>query len=194
MQKNTFDSNKKERNKKFDNKERVDDVVKDEVLQVRRVSTKRAGGSSFHFSVLCVAGDYNGRVGVGLGKSLENTNAIAKAKLKARRSLKTVYITEKGSVPHESMVKNGSSIIFIKPAPEGAGVIAGGSVRRVLELAGYKNISVKIIGSSNPINNANTLIDALRDMRPVSNKKDQKVVVNEKIEESKTIQSSKSKE
>jgi small subunit ribosomal protein S5 len=131
---------------------------------------------------LSVAGDFNGRVGVGLGKSLENTSAIAKSKNKAKKSLVSVYITENGSIPHEAMIKNGSAMIFIKPAPAGAGIIAGGSVRKVLEFAGYKNISVKIIGSSNPINNSNTLIKALTELRPI--KKTQKVdkVNIEKVE------------
>ena len=175
---------KEQRNKsKFQERnDRSDDPVREEVLQVRRVSTKRTGGSSFHFSVLSVAGDFNGRIGVGLGKSLENTSAIAKSKNKAKKSLVNVYITKNGSIPHELMIKNGAVMIFIKPAPAGAGIIAGGSVRKILEFAGYKNISVKIIGSSNPVNNANTLVKALTELRPV--KKNEKVdnVIVEKIE------------
>ncbi len=139
--------------------------VEERLLKVRRVSTKRAGGSSFHFSVLAVAGDRNGNVGVAIAKSKENTLAIQKAKDRAKKAMFNVPITEDGSIPHEVYIKDGPSILYLKPAPQGAGIIAGGSIRHILELAGYKNVSAKIIGTNNQINNSYTLAKALKSLR-----------------------------
>ncbi len=151
------------KNKNFDNQEETG--IEERLLKVRRVSTKRAGGSSFHFSVLAVAGDHNGNVGVAIAKSKENTLAIQKAKDKARKEMFNVPITESGSIPHEVYIKDGSSVLYLKPAPEGAGIIAGGSLRHILELAGYKNVSAKIIGTNNQINNSYALVKALKSLR-----------------------------
>lgn len=137
-------------------------TIEDRVLQIRRVSTKRAGGSSFHFSALSASGDHSGKIGVAIAKSKENLTAIKKSKDKARRTMIEVPITKNGSIPHELYIKNGAAIIFMKPAPLGAGIIAGGTVRQVLELAGIKNISVKIMGTNNQISNAYTIIKALK--------------------------------
>lgn len=137
-------------------------MIEDRVLQIRRVSTKRAGGSSFHFSVLSASGDHDGRISVAIAKSKENLTAIKKSKDKARRTMIEVPITKNGSIPHEVHIKNGASVLFMKPAPLGAGIIAGGSVRQVMELAGIKNVSVKIIGTNNQISNAYTTIKALK--------------------------------
>ncbi len=146
--------------------------IEERILKIRRVSTKRAGGSSFHFSVLSAAGDHNGNVGVALAKSKENTSAIRKSKEKARLKMFAVPLTEEGSIPHEIFIKNGPSILYLKPAPQGAGIIAGGSVRHILELAGVKNISAKVIGSNNQINNSYTLVKALQQLRVVKKKED----------------------
>ncbi len=142
-------------------------MIYEEILAVRRVSTKRVGGSSFHFSVLSVAGDKNGNVGVAIAKSLENTNAIQKSKNKARRSMIKVYVTEDKSIPHEIRVKSGSAVLLLKPAPLGSGIIAGGVIRTILDYAGISNISAKMIGSHNPINNSYALIEALKQLHPV---------------------------
>lgn len=139
--------------------------IREEILKIRRVSTKRAGGSSFHFSVLAAVGDDEGNVGVAIAKSKENTLAIHKAKQKAKRSMFQIPLTKEKSIPREIFFKDGSSIIYLKPAPLGAGIIAGSSVRTVLDLAGVKNVSAKIIGSSNPINNAYALIKALKKLK-----------------------------
>ena len=136
----------------MDKEETKHAMIEDRVLQIRRVSTKRAGGSSFHFSALSASGDHAGKIGV----------AIAKSKDKARRTMTEIPVTKNGSIPHELYIKNGAAIIFMKPAPLGAGIIAGGSVRQVLELAGIKNISVKIMGTNNQVSNAYTIIKALK--------------------------------
>lgn len=137
-------------------------MIEDRVLQIRRVSTKRAGGSSFHFSALSASGDHDGKIGVAIAKSKENLTAIKKSKDKARRTMIEIPITKNGSIPHEVYIKNGAAVLFMKPAPLGAGIIAGGSVRQVMELAGIKNVSVKIMGTNNQISNAYTTIKALK--------------------------------
>ena len=136
----------------------------EEILKVRRVSTKRSGGSNFHYSVLAVVGDNNGNVGIALAKSKENSNAIRKAKDKAKRSMIKIPLTKDKSIPHEIFIRNGASILFLKPAPLGAGIIAGSSIRRIMELAGIRNVSAKIIGTNNQISNAYTLMDAFREL------------------------------
>ena len=146
----------------MDKEETKHAMIEDRVLQIRRVSTKRAGGSSFHFSALSASGDHAGKIGVAIAKSKENLTAIKKSKDKARRTMTEIPVTKNGSIPHELYIKNGAAIIFMKPAPLGAGIIAGGSVRQVLELAGIKNISVKIMGTNNQVSNAYTIIKALK--------------------------------
>ncbi|OGC52161.1 hypothetical protein A2982_01590 [candidate division WWE3 bacterium RIFCSPLOWO2_01_FULL_39_13] len=158
-----MEENKKGRkSNKAERDDRINSLYEERVLKIRRVSAKRAGGSSLHFSALCAVGDHAGQVGVAVAKSKENINAIKKSKAKAKKNMFSVQITEGGSIPHEIRVKNGASILFMKPAPQGSGIIAGGSVRQVLDLAGYKNISAKIIGSSNQVNNAYVVVMALK--------------------------------
>lgn len=169
-------------NRKIKKEEGNEEPISEEILAVRRVSTKRVGGSSFHFSALCVAGDHNGNIGIALAKSKENINAIQKAKLKARKNMFSVKVTEEGSIPHEIRAKNGPAEIILKPAPMGAGIIAGGVIRTILEYAGIKNISAKVVGTNNPINNAYTLAEALKGIK-MPEKRSEK---NEKSKESVT--------
>lgn len=149
------------------NKDQNTSGIEEAVLKPRRVSTKRSGGSNMHYSVLTAAGDRNGMIGIGLAKSKEMSSAIQKSKDKARRSMIKVSLTENGSIPHQVYIKNGAAILLMKPAPLGAGIMAGGSVRQILDLAGVKNISVKIIGTNNQISNAYTVIKALESLRSV---------------------------
>jgi small subunit ribosomal protein S5 len=137
----------------------------EEIVIMRRVAAKRSGGPNLRFSVLAAVGDRNGTLGIGLAKAKENVNAIRKAKEKARRSTFKVKLNENGSIPHEVKAKYGASKIFMKPAPLGAGIIAGSSVRQILELAGYKNISAKILDGSNKITNAYAVIEALKKLK-----------------------------
>ncbi len=141
--------------------------IEEAVLKPRRVATKRIGGANMHYSVLSCAGDRNGMIGIGLAKSKEMSAAIQKSKDKARRTMVKIPLTEEGSIPHEVYIKNGASILFLKPAPLGAGIMAGGSMRQILDLAGVKNISVKIIGTNNAISNAYTIMKALESLRSV---------------------------
>lgn len=155
---------------KKDNKrpmERQDKEVsnfEERILNIRRTSTKRAGGASYHFSALAVVGDRNGKIGVALAKSKENIVAIRKAIEKAKRQSFDIPLTDKGSIPFEVRSKHGASKLFMKPAPLGAGIIAGSGVRQILELAGIKNVSSKIIGSTNQINIAYATVEALKEL------------------------------
>lgn len=167
-----MDNNKNLINVNSQGKEDTSDVkFEEEVLKIRRVSTKRAGGSAFHFSVLSAVGDHAGRVGIALAKSKENVKAIKKSKEKARRNMVDINITKVGSIPHEVYIKDGAARILLRPAPLGTGIIAGGSVRRILELAGIKNISAKIIGTNNQIMNAYALMQGLKSLKSVSSRK-----------------------
>lgn len=137
----------------------------EEIVTIRRVAAKRSGGPNLRFSVLAAVGDKNGTIGVALARAKENVVAIKKAKDKARRSTFRVKLNENGSIPHEVKAKYGASKILMKPAPLGAGIIAGSSVRQILELAGYKNISAKILDGSNKITNAYAVIEALKKLK-----------------------------
>lgn len=137
---------------------------KEKVVYVGRVAKVVKGGRTFRFSVLVVVGDENGRVGVGSGKASEVPEAIKKAIDSAKKNLINVPIMN-GTIPHEYDKKVGSSRVIIKPAPEGTGVIAGGAVRPVLELAGIKNVTAKTLGSRNNRNVVLTTMAALKEMR-----------------------------
>ena len=139
-------------------------AFEEKILNIRRTSTKRAGGSSYHFSALAVVGDKNGKVGVALAKSKENIVAIRKAVNRAKKNVFAIPITENGSIPFEVQSKHSASKLYMRPAPLGAGLIAGSGVRQILELAGIKNVSSKIIGSTNHVNIAYATVAALKEI------------------------------
>lgn len=127
---------------------------------VRRVHKVVKGGKTLRFSALVVVGDGKGKVGVGIGKAAEVPAAIDKATGEAKKNMKLIRIVD-GTIPHEIVGKYGSSNILMLPAKPGTGVIAGGSARAVLELAGIKDIVTKIHGSSNKINAVKATINGL---------------------------------
>ena len=136
----------------------------EEVLQVRRVSKKTPGGNYITFSALVAIGDRNGRVGVGLAKATEVPPAIAKAVRQAKKAL--IEVPLKGTtIPHDVFVKYKAAKIYLKPAPVGTGLKVGSVVRKILELAGVKDVSGKIIGSRNKIVNAYAMIEALKSLK-----------------------------
>ena len=139
---------------------------KEKVVYVGRVAKVVKGGRTFRFSVLVVVGDEKGRVGVGSGKASEVPEAIKKATEEAKRNLITVPIVN-GTLPHEYTTNFGSSKVIIKPAVEGTGVIAGGPVRAVLELAGVQDILSKSLGSNTPINMVRATINGLENLKTV---------------------------
>ena len=126
--------------------------LEDNVVTIKRVTKVVKGGRNMRFTALVVVGDKNGHVGVGLGKAAEIPEAIRKGREDATKKLVEVPMDENGSVPHDFTGKFGSASVLIKKAPEGTGIIAGGPVRCVLELAGYKNIRTKSLGSNNKQN------------------------------------------
>lgn len=130
------------------------------VIQVNRVSKKTKGGNQMSFSVLVVVGDKKGRVGVGLGKSKDVASAIRKGVSLAKKHLIIVPI-KNGTIPHDILIKRGAAKILLKPAPEGSGVIAGGAVRAVVEAAGIRNISSKVLGTKNQASNVYATLEAM---------------------------------
>ena len=126
--------------------------LEDKVVAIKRVSKTVKGGRTMRFSALVVVGDKNGHVGAGLGKAAEVPEAIRKGKEAAAKNLVAVPLDENNSIPHDFLGKFGSANVLLKKAPEGTGIIAGGPARSVLELAGYKNIRTKSLGSNNKTN------------------------------------------
>ena len=138
--------------------------LKEKVVAINRVAKVVKGGRTFRFSAVVVVGDENGHVGVGNGKASEVPDAIKKAIQDAKKNLVEVPIVGT-TVPHEYVGKFGSASVMLKPAEEGTGVIAGGSVRPILELAGYKDIRTKVIGTNNPRNVVYATLAGLKNMR-----------------------------
>ena len=138
--------------------------LKEKVVAINRVAKVVKGGRTFRFSAVVIVGDGAGHVGIGNGKAAEVPDAIKKAIQEAKKNLVEVPIVET-TVPHEYVGTFGSAKVMLKPAVIGTGVIAGGSVRPVLELAGYKNIRTKVIGTNNPRNVVYATIEGLKAMQ-----------------------------
>lgn len=135
---------------------------KDQVLEVRRVSRVMAGGKRFTFRAAVVVGDYKGRVGFGIAKGLDFASSVQKAKRQAEKDLIRVPLVANRTIPHDVEAKYDAAWVRIKPAREGHGLIAGGSCRSVLELAGVKDVSAKILSrTKNKIANARATLKAL---------------------------------
>lgn len=131
------------------------------IIDIRRVARVVSGGRRFSFSVVVVAGDRKGKVGVGIGKASDTALAIEKAVTKAKKNMVVIRRTEEGSIPHETGAKYSSASVIIMPAP-GRGLVAGSSVRSVLDLAGITNVTTKLLsGTKNKLNNAQAAIKAL---------------------------------
>ena len=149
------------------------------LIKIGRVSKVTKGGKKLSFRAIVVIGDENGQVGVGVAKADDVVNAFKKAKTDARKNLIQVPITKALSIPHNVTGNFGACKIIMRPSIEGSGVIAGGAVRTVLEVAGIKNVIAKQLGSDNLLNNARASICALNNLTTkaqVSKKRDLNLV------------------
>jgi len=159
---------------------REEKIFDEKLLDLRRVTRVTAGGKRFSFRATLVIGDRKGRVGVGIAKGKDVAQSIAKAKSIAERTLVTIPIIN-NTIPHEISAKYCAAKVILKPAPEGHGLVAGGPVRIVCDLAGIKNLSAKILGRTpNKLSNARATLEALKNLK--ANKKQVKVEENKESE------------
>lgn len=148
--------------------ERARSEFDQKMIGIRRVARVMAGGRRFNFSAAIVLGDKKGRVGVGVGKAADTQLAIEKATRHAKRNMINLNLTKSRSIRHNVAAKFCASVVEIRPSP-GRGLVAGSSVRSVLEMAGVTDVTAKLLSrSKNPINNARAAIQALRDTQQIA--------------------------
>jgi small subunit ribosomal protein S5 len=140
-------------------------TYQERVIQIRRVSKVVKGGKKLSFRAIVVIGNEKGQVGVGVGKASDVIGAVRKGVADGKKHLVDIPLTKSNTIPHPIVGAGGGANVMMRPAAPGTGVIAGGAVRTVLELAGVKNILAKQLGSGNPLNNARAAVNALSTLR-----------------------------
>lgn len=151
------------------------------VVQIRRVTKVVKGGKKLSFRAIVVVGNERGQVGVGVGKAADVIGAVKKGVADGKKHLIEVPLTKSNSIPHPAKGDGGGAKVMMRPAAPGTGVIAGGAVRTVLELAGVKNILAKQLGSGNPLNNARAAANALSSLRTFSEVAEERGVPIERL-------------
>lgn len=146
-------------------KEKETTTWQERVIQIRRVSKVVKGGKKLSFRAIVVIGNERGQVGVGVGKAGDVIGAVKKGVADGKKHLIDIPFTKSNSIPHPIDGIGGGAKVMMRPAAPGTGVIAGGAVRTVLELAGVRNILAKQLGSNNPLNNARAAVNALSTLR-----------------------------
>ena len=144
--------------------EKVSDGLEKRMVSLNPITKVTKGGKTMRYDALMVVGDKNGKVGIGLAKALDVTNAIEKATLLAKKNMISVCI-DGTTIPHDMIGKFGTTKVIMMPSPEGKGIIAGGAVRDVVELAGIKDITTKLYGSNNPVNCVKATFEGLKALR-----------------------------
>jgi len=134
------------------------------VIEIKRVSKKTKGGNTISFTALMVVGDRQNKMGVALGKGLDVLSAINKGKARAERNMFSVPMRG-GTIPHDILFKRGAAQVILKPAPPGSGIIASQSIKMVMEAAGYKDLSVKILRTNNRAANVYAVVEALQELK-----------------------------
>ena len=166
VKKNDFKKNNNRRPRKTFEKPKTD--LEDKVIAINRVTKVVKGGRQFRFSATVVVGNRKGKVGIGNGKAKEMPDAVKKATQAASKNLVNVELIDNRTISHEIIVKEGAVRVMLKPAAEGTGIIAGGPVRDVLELAGVKDVLSKNLGSSTKINMARATLNCLKNQKSPS--------------------------
>nr|YP_009398101.1 ribosomal protein S5 [Gredgaria maugeana]ARW67287.1 ribosomal protein S5 [Gredgaria maugeana] len=151
--------------KKKNIKSKEENNWEEKVVQVKRVTKVVKGGKKLSFRAVLVIGNENGQIGVGVGKASDVIGAVKKGVADAKKHIINIPLTKYYSIPHPIDGVSGAAKVMLRPSATGSGVIAGGSTRTVLELAGIKNILAKQLGSSNTLNNARAVLNALKNLR-----------------------------
>lgn len=175
---------RKPREQKLEEVSTEEPKLEEKVVEINRITRVVAGGRRFRFRATVVVGDKNGHVGIGVAKASEVTSAISKAATFARKTMIEVPVY-RTTIPTEIQVKYGGALVFLKPASPGTGIIAGGAVRAVVELAGIKDILSKILNSTNKVNNVKATFLALKrlkELQVLKNKKGQHETASVKTE------------
>ncbi len=156
--------NSKRKFKKFKKSKREKPEFEQKLLDLARVTRVVKGGRRFSFRATMVIGDKKGRVGVGVGKGTDVSNAIGKAVNDAKKEMIDIEIKD-GTIPYDVRIKRGSAKVMLKPAKKGRGIVAGGAVRAVVDLAGISDIVSKSLGTANKLNVARATVEALKEFR-----------------------------